>query len=323
MGPLDIMERRLMKKYNIIMLLLAVFLFACAGGKSVQKMHRDIAAGFKNLNKGTFWYQKGCYQRSLEYFSRAHELFAAADQLSSVAMSMNNIGNVYRSQGDFPGAMLFFEKSFDIYSDINDWHGAVQALANKAAALIDAGMLDEAADVLNTSEGIAQKNGIRFVPLLNNRGVLLVRKKEYQHAEKILRKALAQADPANFSEFATVNYALGNLMHETRRYEEAVNFFKAALAADHSSGFHKGIADDLSAIGLACLGQDKNELNELAVKYLERSIKIYALMGNEKKVHAIMEYLDLAAEKGKVNIDLTKHFVKTWLEDKAFENPCR
>ena len=311
-----------MKKYNFLIIVLTVFLFACAGGKSVRTMPKDIASGFKNINKGTFWYQKGCYKRSLEYFSRAHELFAAADQLSGVAMSMNNIGNVYRTQRDIPGAILFFEESFDIYSDIHDWHGAVQALSNKAAALIDAGMLDEAADVLNTSEGIAKKNGIRFVPLLNNRGVLLIKKKEYQRAEDVLKKALSKADPANFSEFATVNYAMGNLRQETGRYEEAIPFFEAALAADRSSGFHKGIADDLSAIGLACLVQDKNEMNELAVKYFKRSIKIYALMGNEEKVHEIMEYLDMAAKKAEMNVDATKHFVRAWLGKKTFENPC-
>ena len=310
-----------MKKYNtILIILLAAFLFACAGGKSVQKRPKDIVSGFKDIYKGTYWYQKGCYKRSLEYFFRAHELFAASDQLSGVAMSMNNIGNVYRTQGDIPGAILFFEESFDIYSDINDANGAVQALSNKAAALIDADRLDEAIDVLNAAEEMARKNEMQFVPLANNRGVLLVKKKEYECAEDILKKALSKADPANFSEFATVNFALGNLMQETGRHEEAVNFFEAALAADRSSGFHKGIADDLSAIGLTCLNLDKNEL---AVKHLKRSIKIYALMGDEKKVHETMEFLDMAAEKAKLNIDVTKHFVKTWLEDKAFENPCR
>ncbi len=304
----------------ILILLFAATLFACAGGNSIKKKPKHIVSGIKEIKNGAAWYQRGCYKRSLEHFFRAHELFAVSDELSGVAMSMNNIGNVYRIMGDINNALLFFEESFDIYTDIEDLDGMAQALSNKAAALIDDGRIEEATDVLNKVEDIIQKREIVFTPLLNNQGILLIKKGQYKRAEKVLKKALANTDSSKLSEFAGVNFALGNLMLETERYKKAVDYFKTALTADRTSGFHKGIADDLAAIGSAWLSQGEDGL---AVKYFKRSVKIYAIIEDKEKVDKIMNRLEKASKKTDLNISVTKHFVKTWGEGKVFESPCK
>ena len=310
-----------MIRLNTIAILIAVlFFFGCAGGNAVKKKPGHLISGMKEIKKGTTWYQKGCYKRSLEHFFRAHELFAASDQLDGVAMSMNNIGNIYRIMEDIDRSLLFFEESVSIYQDIKDYSGLVQALSNKAAVLIDSDRFEEAACVLRLAEDIAEKNSIPTNHILNKWGILFIRQKEYGRAEEILNSALANTDLANHSEYATVNFALGTLMRETGRYEKAVYFFKAALDTDRLSGFHKGIADDLSAIGDINFSQSKYEP---AVNFFKRSIKIYALIENRKKVSEVMGRLVKAAEKADLNISITKHFVKTWLEGKAFENPCK
>lgn len=97
-----------MRRCNAFFILLfALFCFACAGGNSAKKIPEHITAGTKEMAGGIARYNKGCYQDSLEYFFKAHELFVASDQLSGVAMSLNNIGNVYRVTGDFDSALLF------------------------------------------------------------------------------------------------------------------------------------------------------------------------------------------------------------------------
>lgn len=309
-----------MKRFNAFFILLfALFWFACAGGNSAKKIPEHITAGMKEMTKGIARYNKGCYKDSLEYFFRAHELFVASDQLSGVAMSLNNIGNVYRITGDFESALLFFDEAFAIYSDMGDPLGGVQVLSNKVAALIDGGRLEEAEKALNTAEEMAEKNRILFGPLLSNRGILLIKKAQYRGAEELMQMVLANTDPENLSEFATVNFAFGNLMLETQRYEKAIDFFKTALKADRLSGFNKNIADDLAAIGSACLKLGKDEL---AVNFLKRSVEIYALIGNHKKVQNIMEKLEKVSEKTGIDLSITKHFVNRWLEGKALESPC-
>lgn len=299
--------------------LFALFCFSCAAGNSAKIMPDHITAGTKELARGITRYNKGCYKDSLEYFFRAHELFVASDQLSGVAMSLNNMGNVYRVTGDIDSALLFFDESLAIYSDMGDPLGRVQVLCNKAAALIVSGRLEKAETVLDTAEEMAEKHRISFGPLLCNRGILLIKKAQYKRAEELLQQVLANTDPENLSEFATVNFALGNLMVETQRYEKAMDFFKTALNADRLSGFNKSIADDLAAMGSACLKLGKDEL---AVIFFKRSVKIHALMGNHKNVENIMEKLEKVSEKTGMDLSITKHFVNRWLEGKTLGTPC-
>ncbi len=306
--------------FTFPILFLAFFLFACAGGSTTKKTPEPSNAGIKEITRGNTRYKKGCFKDSLRYFFKAHELFTASDQPSGVAMSLNNIGNVYRATGDIESAVLFFDEALYIYESIADKKGSIQVLSNKAAALIDSNMLEEAVKTLKNAEDIAEKNKIVFGPLQNIRSILFIKKKEYKLAEETLQKAIANADPENLSEYANINFALGNLMLETKRYKNAVDFFKAALEADRLSGFSKGIADDLAAIGSAYLLQEKNEL---AINFLKRSIKVYALNRNHKKVLEIMKQLEKASEKTDFSIDVTKHFVNRWLEGKTYQNPCK
>ena len=299
--------------------LFALCCFSCAGGNSAKIMPEHITTGTKEMARGIIRYNKGCYNDSLEYFFRAHELFVASDQLNGVAISLNNIRNVYRVTGDIDSALLFFDESLSIYSDIGDPLGGVQVLCNKAAALIDAGRLEKADNALNTAEEMAEKNGMSFGPLLSNRGILLIKKAQYRHAEELMQMSLANTDPENLSEFASVNFGLGYLMLETQRYEKAIDFFKTALRADRLSGFNKSIADDLSAIGSACLKLGKDEL---AVNYFKRSVEIYALIGNHKNVQNIMEKLEMVSKKTGMDLSITKHFVNRWLEGKALGTLC-
>ena len=308
-----------MKTRRIIIILLSITILSACTGNNVVKKSDEITSGIKEIKKGTYLYKKGCYERSLEHFLRAHELFVFSDNLSGVAMSMNNIGNVYRTTGCISSATQFFDESCRIFLYINDIKGAVQALSNKSAALIEDGRLEEASNVLSLAERIAKNNKKLSVTLLKNQGILLVRKKEFKRAEDILKKACKKVETSNLLEKAAINFALGNLMFETKRSENAVEYFKKALSADQSSGFIKGIADDLAAIGTVYYNQDKHEL---AVNFFNRSIKIYALIGNEGKVHEIMELLNKSSEKAKINISITKNFVKRWLEGKSLKGFC-
>jgi len=309
-----------MRRCNAFFILLfALSCFACAGGNSAKKIPEHITAGTKEMAGGIARYNKGCYQDSLEYFFKAHELFVASDQLSGIAMSLNNIGNVYRITGDFDSALLFFDEAFAIYSDMGDPLGGVQVLSNKVATLIDGDRLEQAEKVLNIAEEMAKKNRILFAPLLTNKGIVFIKKTEYRRAEEVMQTALSNTDPENLLEFAAVNFALGKLMFETQRYEKAVDFFKTALTADRLIGFNKSIADDLDAIGSAYL---KLEKDELAINFLKRCVEIYALMGNHKKVQNIMEKLEKASEKTGIDLTITKHFINRWLEGKVLESIC-
>jgi tetratricopeptide (TPR) repeat protein len=309
-----------MKPNHIFLILfLAPFFYACAGGNSVSKKPEHLSSGMREIQKGMARYQMGCYNYSLEHFLRAHEFFSLSDQLNGAAMSLNNIANVYRALGEINTAVFFYNESYAIYSDLNDYKGVVQVLANMSAALIDGNRLEEAEKIMGQADEIAVQMKIPFLPIQKNRGILLVRKREFERAEEILTNVLSMTDPENLLEFAAVNFALGHLMSETGRYEEALGFLKTALEADRSAGFYSGIAGDLAAIGNVYFIQ---ATYELAAQFFKRSIKIYALTQNEKKVEQWMEKLKKASKKANLDISVTKYFVNEWLDQETYVSPC-
>ena len=139
----------------------AVYVILQAFDNAADQVKAALPQGsvFAKYNSGVplIWYKMRCYNNSVKHFFRAHELFSASDQLGGVAFCLNNIGNVYKNIGEFDTALLFFDESFVIYSNIQDEEGTIQALANKAAVLITGKRLKKAEKVLEIAERIAKK----------------------------------------------------------------------------------------------------------------------------------------------------------------------
>jgi len=309
------------RKKSLMIWFYAILLCACAGADPVRNpLPPDRIAGMNELTKGNDRYQKGCYPQALAHFFKAHEIFAAGDHISAVAMSLNNIGNVYRATGDLNSALLFYEEAFISYMDLKNQQGALLSLSNKAAALIDAGRFSEADSVFARAEKISAAGSKPFGPLLRNRGVLLLKKEDYPGAQSLLDIALKNTDPLNLPEYGAVTFALGTLMAKTDRADEAVRYFKAALSADQSAAYYKGMADDLTAIGSVYLGRGHAEE---AVGFYKRAVKIYALIQNKPKVDATRKLLTEASQKAGMSIALTEFFVEKWTRGEVLETPCR
>jgi tetratricopeptide (TPR) repeat protein len=101
------------RKINIAICFYALLLCACATADTAKNLlPPDTIAGMNELNKGNHYYQKGCYPQAFEHFFKAHERLVASDHMAGVAMSLNNIGNVYRATGDLNSALLFYEEAF-------------------------------------------------------------------------------------------------------------------------------------------------------------------------------------------------------------------
>ncbi len=309
-----------MTRFTYLLLLSILLLVFSCGGGSVKKDPAPSHLAMKQLQKGLAWYQQGCFHQSLEAFTKAHELFAASDRLPGVAMSLNNIGNVYRYIGDSRSALLFFQEAYEIYFRLDNLEGVIQALSNQAAIHLQNDQLDEAAAVIQTTEKMAESSGKVLAHVLNNKGILLTRQHRYEEAETVLMQALDATAPENIHAYATVCSALGNLMAEKSDYDKALAFYEKALFFDRQSEFHPGLADNLKALGRVSL-QQKNY--DQATAYFQRSVKIYALFGNSEQVSSTMNILEETAKHSNTDVTLTRYFVDKWSRGEILEHPCQ
>jgi len=309
-----------MKRLRILSILATVgLLLGCGGGQPVNDQPAHLTEGMQAMQQGVAAYQRGCYRQSLEHFLRAHEYFAVSDQLDGVAMSLNNIGNVYRHMGEAQSARLFFDEAIRTYRILNDNTGVLQALTNKAALLIHADQLEEAQATLQQAETLAGSSE-GSAGLLNTRGVLLFKQNRFDQAEEVLTRGLANTSSEDLRNRANLNYSLGRLMMATQRPEAAHAYLETALNDDRQQGFHKGIADDLSALGHAYKAQ---AAYATAADFFQRSIKIYALIGNRTQVDTTMQQLEEVATRAGLDIQVTRHFVTQWLAGEIRSNLCR
>jgi tetratricopeptide (TPR) repeat protein len=307
-----------MRTLKLGLVLFCLILAASCGGKKEVVVPEHISAGAEQTAKGMPFYERGCYARALERFYRAHELYTAVGDSRGTAMSMNNIGVVYRAMGEAAAAIPFFEDALRIYRSLGDQENVRQTLSNLAAAQVDTG--DYAAAGKNIDEAL--KIQIRrkpFAPAMTVKGILLARQGDVKGAEAMLREALDGIDRRNPAGEAAANFAMGELLLGTARYKEAVPYFNRALESDRKAGFYRGIADDLNALGRCSAGLRDDAA---AVSDWEQSVRIYALLGMEARVRATMGMLEEAAKRSKIDIALTRTLVDRWLQGDMTDSLC-
>ncbi len=301
-------------------ILLMVFM-AC-GGKKIPEYPRIYLSAVSSIIEGNKRYKTGCYKDALEYMYKAHELYSLADYQGGVANSLNNIGNIYRAEGNTDSAVMFFDEAIRIYNNINDMKGVVQALSNKAAVYIDLQEYDTAGSILDKAEAVAGPINFLYIPYLNNRGIIYTRLKKYSLAQKVLGKAGEMINIRDNFEYSAVNFALGSLMFETGEYKKAESYYQNALTADRKAGYSKGVADDLYALGNLFL---KTKYHKISADYLQRSLKIFSLLKDKKNVEKTLTLLKNQIEKKdsiRLDIDITTFFTDLWDDEKRLTTPC-
>ena len=300
-----------------IVLIFALFSASCGGTKEVI-VPGHISAGSLQTAKGMPFYERGCYARALEYFYKANELFTAIGDSRGMAMSMNNIGVVYRGMGEAAAAIPFFEDALRMYRSLGDREDVRQTLSNLAAAQVDT--RDYVSATKNIDEALKIQIGRKpFAPAMTVKGILLAKQGDVKGAEAMLREALHDIDKKDYAQTAAANYAMGDLLLGMTKDKEAIPYFEKALAGDRNAGFYGGIADDLTALG-RCSASFRDDSS--AVNYWEQSVRIYALLGMEEKVRATMGLLEEAAKRSNRDIALTRALVDRWLKGEMMDNIC-
>ena len=304
-----------------LFLLLSFLLISCVGGPAKKSAPSHVTVGQKETEKGLAWYKKGCYRKSLYHFFRAYELFSMSDLVDGVAMSLNNLGTIHRALHNYEEAIAAFQESYRLYLEIDNQERALRALSSKAATLIQMGDLDRGKKILDRAfiESSELSERELSISLLQNKGVLLTKQKQYQQAHEILKACLNQSKGLPATEKASLHFAFGNLLLQINRPAEAVESFQKALSLDKEVGFFRGIADDLSYLAQAYLQLGQKEK---AVRAWERSIKILALLDLSEEVNKTMENLQKTARETRMDISVTEGFVERWRQGRLYESPC-
>ena len=310
-----------MKTGFAMMIALACWgLVGCATSPPSTSSADNTDQGDRELNRGIYWYHKGCTRKALDHLHAAHENYCLTDQQAGAARSLISLANLYRQAGNTDNAMLFYDAAISAARRCDDQTVTAQALSNKAAFLINSGEPSAAEVLLDEAQLLSRETGPVFATVLNHQAVLLMHDQRYDEASTLLNQAESAAAGNSYYAGAAIRFTRGRLMMRTGDYPQALNLFQQAQELDRQAGYARGMADDLEAMAdiHEQLGQD-----EAALDCLERSIKIHALTENREKVLENLERLESLAERTGTDVRVTVHFINQWLAGEAVDAICR
>lgn len=308
------------KSLVVIMLLVATGIWACAASPNTTSTVDRSDQGERELKRGTHWYHRGCSRKALDHFQAAYEYFSLRDQPQGVARSLIGLAHLHRLADNRENALLLYDAALAAARRCDDPTATARALSGKAAFLIDSDDLSAAETLLDEAQLISLKGSSISAMLLNHRAVLAMKGKRYDEALTLLDQAAPSTVETDSPAAATIRFTRACVLKRTGDEEKAMELFQQALELDRGAGFSRGIAADLLA--MADISEQSGQ-NENALDYLERSLKIYALMGNRNIVLDHLDRLESLAGQAGSDTRITVHYINQWLAGEAVDVVCR
>jgi formylglycine-generating enzyme required for sulfatase activity/Tfp pilus assembly protein PilF len=189
----------------------------------------DGQATTKNSLAGVYRI-KGEYGKAITCLEDSLELAQRVENVRVVADAYNNLGVVYWYMGEFDKAIEYFQKSREIYRDINI-RGTAVCTGNIAEVYTERGELEEAEKYHLEAIKIAEQISDREVECYQYQGLgeIHLAKRNYTAALEYLNRALALAEELNNQEaMGDACKGIYRIYQRTDRLREAQSYFDQA-----------------------------------------------------------------------------------------------
>jgi tetratricopeptide (TPR) repeat protein len=234
------------------------------------------------------------FSQALPVFEQALKLARAADDRSHVAVTLNNLANLYSDTNRLKEAEVAYQEALSLRHDLAKSNPSTyrpdvaMTLNNLANLYSDTNRLKEAEvayqEALSLYRDLAKSNPSAYRPYvagtLNNLANLYKATNRLKEAEEAYQEALAlyrdlaESNPSAYRpDVAMTLNNLANLYKATNRLKEAEEAYQEALALrrdlakDNPSAYRPDVAMTLN--NLAVLYQDTNRLKEAEEAYQE------------------------------------------------------
>lgn len=193
-----------------------------------------------------------------EHLLKSQELSRAQNDLPELASTLNLIGNVQYSLGDYTEAKKYYEESRTLFEKIGNKRGISNAINSLGSLHLVQGDYKTAQSLyefsLRLSHEIEDKAGV--ARSLNNLGIIAAYSKDFDTARTHYGDALKiyREIGSRRSVSSTLNN-LGEISVECQNYSEAVTYFNASLSIDREINHTGSVGYTLNNLGHTALLQ--------------------------------------------------------------------
>jgi CHAT domain-containing protein len=239
---------------------------------------------------------------AIEKNSQALAYFQSAGDRYRQGLTVNHIGLLQASTGDFRGALASYDHAAELFRASGDGHGEAVASNNAGGAYDVLGEIQSALDRYQRALGRYRIEGQRDLEglELNNIGKLYAEQGDWQRASEFYQQALTLFEMSgNRRNEGSVLHNLG-LASEYTDSSRAIDFLQQALKIRRETGDRAGEAVTFS--GLAVIYNRLGQFKE-ALPYVEQARALYQTAGDRaEKVQASRTIGMIRAEIGQVDV---------------------
>lgn len=227
-----------------------------------------------------FLMQEGRWQEALNALSEAKQLFEEAGNVARIAVTLNNIGQIYSSQGKLEQALEYCKKALDLYEQIGETTDIAVSLENLGVIYYSQGGLEQALNNFMQAASLFKQlgNGNNLAGCIHNIGSIYQAWGDFQQSLNYYEIALKLFEQANYPIGMALSLnGIGTVYSNLEEWNQALEYYEQSLKLRERIGNPVDIARSLNNIG--DLFRMQGKLDD-ALSYHERALVIREKMGN-------------------------------------------
>jgi tetratricopeptide (TPR) repeat protein len=240
--------------------------------------NNDLEAFF---SYGVFLSQIGRLAQAKTKYERVIELAEAQGEPVWKARSLNNLGNDYKTRGDFEEAEKAYTGSLEIFRQLGDGEGVADVYSNLGDLFQAQEILDKAAAMYGESLQLKEQLGSQegMADLFGSLGNVYKAQKDLDKAEAMHRRSLEIKEKLGIQEgMAGVYSNLGNLYQDRNNLDEAEKMYRRSLEITGQLNDSEASADIHNNLG--SVFQSRGDLDQAEAMYQE-SLSIFEDLGDQ------------------------------------------
>ena len=198
-------------------------------------------------NIGIVYEEQGDYQKALDYYLKALKKDEELGNKAGIARHLGNIGILFDDQGDYIRALDYYQQALKLDEELGNKEGIsfrlgnignvykeqAEAKENSNHKVIREQLYNQALGFYFKALKLREENGAKnlIASTLANIGSLYAETNRHSDAEKYLLQALTYAHAiGDHNNERQINELLSDLSIKTNRYQQALDYFKTAMA---------------------------------------------------------------------------------------------
>jgi CHAT domain-containing protein/Tfp pilus assembly protein PilF len=232
---------------------------------------------------------QGGYGQALIIYRLALQIAEQLGDQRGVAITLRNIGIVYRSQGDYMQALEYYRKSLKLAEKVGDRSLIAPALNNIGVVHALQGDYAQALEYYQKSLKLREEIGDKaaLAPALNNIGNIFNAQGNYAQALEYYRKSLKLVEEiGDKGAIATTLGNIGSIYNSQSNYTQALEFYQRSLKLLEELGNKAGIANTLNNIG--AVNYVQGDYTQ-ALEYYRKSLKLAEEIGDKSLIATALD----------------------------------